>query len=253
MRSALTKRAASVGQARVEAGNLELDDAPFLLEAGEIDEQMQAAPAQRLGQLARAIGSQHDDRTLAARDSVPSSGMLTWKSDSSSSRNASNSSSALSISSISRTTVRGDDDRAQQRTLEQVVAREQMLGDLFPAQPLMLIGLQAQELLLIIPFVERARFVETLVTLQPDKFGAEHLGQHLGDLGLARAGRTFDQQRLFEREREKDRGLDALVGDVARRCRRPSLTNSEVTSIVFACLRACARLAAIVRRARSKS
>ena len=34
---------------------------------------------------------------------VPSSGMLTWKSDSSSSRNASNSSSARSTSSISST------------------------------------------------------------------------------------------------------------------------------------------------------
>ena len=106
--------------------------------------------------------------------------------------------------------------RAQERTLEQVLAREQMLGDVFPAQSLMLIGLETQELLLIVPLVERARFVESLVALQTDKFGAEHLGQHLRHFGLARAGRPFDEQRLVEREREKDRGLDALVGDIAR-------------------------------------
>ena len=49
---------------------------------------------------------------------VPSSGMVTWKSESSSSRNASNSSSARSISSISTTTVvfRPGVERLEQRT-----------------------------------------------------------------------------------------------------------------------------------------
>src|ERR1700691_1053352 len=90
-----------------------------------------------------------------------------------------------------------------------------MLGKVFPAPPLALIRLEAQKLLLIVPFVKRARLVESFVTLQPDKLGAEHLGQHLCHLGLARASRALDEQWLVEREREKDRGLDALVGDVA--------------------------------------
>ena len=51
--------------------------------------------------------------------------------------------------------------------------------------------------------------------MQANQLGREHLGEDLGDLGLARAGRSFDQERLVEREREEDRGLDALVGDVA--------------------------------------
>src|SRR5208283_2380876 len=71
------------------------------------------------------------------------------------------------------------------------------------------------KLFLIVPFVERARLVESLVTLEPDELGVEDFRQHLGDFGLARAGGTLDQERFFERERQKDRRLDALVGDVA--------------------------------------
>ena len=79
----------------------------------------------------------------------------------------------------------------------------------------MLIRLETQKLLLVVPFVERARLVESLVTLQPDKLRTEHVGQHLGHFGLARTRRPFNEQRLVERECEKNRGLDALVGDVA--------------------------------------
>ena len=43
----------------------------------------------------------------------------------------------------------------------------------------------------------------------------ENFGKHLRDFGLARSGRTLDQQWLVERQREKDRGLDAFVGDIA--------------------------------------
>ena len=76
-----------------------------------------------------------------------------------------------------------------------------MLAQFFPSQALLLVGLHPQKLLLIIPFVERARLVESLVTLQPDELGVENFREHLGDFGLARAGGTFNQQRLFERER----------------------------------------------------
>jgi hypothetical protein len=43
----------------------------------------------------------------------------------------------------------------------------------------------------------------------------ENFGKHLGDFGLARSRRTLDKQGLVERQREKDRGLDAFVGDIA--------------------------------------
>src|ERR1700723_3475577 len=89
-----------------------------------------------------------------------------------------------------------------------------MLAQLLPSQALLLVGLHAQELFLIVPFVERARLIESFVTLQADQFGVENFREHLGDFGLAGAGGTLYQQRLFERECEKDRRLDALVGDV---------------------------------------
>ena len=60
---------------------------------------------------------------------VPSSGMLTWKSDSSSSRKASNSSSARSTSSISSTGGVVAADRGEQRPLEQVALGEDVLLD----------------------------------------------------------------------------------------------------------------------------
>src|SRR5258708_17522060 len=90
-----------------------------------------------------------------------------------------------------------------------------MLAYLLPAESLLLVGLHPEQLFLIVPFVERARLVETLVTLQPNEISVENFGQHLRDLGLARPRGTLDKQRLLQRERKKDRRLDALVGDVA--------------------------------------
>jgi hypothetical protein len=55
----------------------------------------QAAPLERVVELARAVGREV---------TVPISGIVIWKSESTSSRNASNSSSARSISSIRSTT-----------------------------------------------------------------------------------------------------------------------------------------------------
>ena len=80
----------------------------------------------------------------------------------------------------------------------------------------MLVGLQAQQLLLIVPFVKRARLVEALVALKANQLGLHHLGEDLGDFGFARTSGTFDEQRLFQREREKNRGLNPFVGDVVR-------------------------------------
>src|SRR5215470_2873504 len=91
-----------------------------------------------------------------------------------------------------------------------------MLRDLLAAQPLVAVGLNAQQLLLVVPLVQRLGLVEALVALQPDEVGAQRLRQHLADLGLAGAGRAFDQQRPLERKGEVENGLDCLAGDVAR-------------------------------------
>ena len=65
----------------------------------------------------------------------------------------------------------------------------------------------------IVPLVERRHRVEPFVALQADQLGAEHLGEHFRALCLADAGRTFDEQRLLEREHDLQRGGERLVDD----------------------------------------
>ena len=66
----------------------------------------------------------------------------------------------------------------------------------------------------VLPLVERLRLVEPLVALQADELVAERAGDHLGELGLADAGGSFDQHRLLQRRREVDDGRDGAVADV---------------------------------------
>src|SRR5439155_450962 len=49
-----------------------------------------------------------------------------------------------------------------------------------------------------------------------------HLGQHLAELGLARARRALGEERLLERERQEERRLHARGGDVARGAQAPA-------------------------------
>ena len=77
--------------------------------------------------------------------------------------------------------------------------------------------LDVQELLLVVPLVERGRGVEPFVALQADQVGLEHAGHDLGDLGLAHAGVAFDQQRLLEVEGQVHRGRHRRIGDVLGR------------------------------------
>ena len=77
-----------------------------------------------------------------------------------------------------------------------------------------LVGLDAQQLLLVVPLVQRLGLVEALVALQADQPGAGHLGDGLGELGLARAGRALDEHRLAEAVGEVDDTGDAVVGEV---------------------------------------
>ena len=76
-------------------------------------------------------------------------------------------------------------------------------------------GLDAEQLLLVVPLVERPRLVETLVALQPDQVGARRARHRLGQLGLADPGRPLDQQRLLQRAREVGRRRGGAVSEVA--------------------------------------
>ena len=97
---------------------------------------------------------------------------------------------------------------------EQELVGEDVVLDVVPGCVVVALGLDAQQLLLVVPLVERLGLVEALVALQADQAGAGHLGHRLGELGLARAGRALDEHRLLQAVGEVHHPGDALVGEV---------------------------------------
>src|SRR5439155_27099507 len=106
--------------------------------------------------------------------------------------------------------------RGQERSLEQELAREDVARHLLPGAAFGAVRLDAEELILVVPLEEGARLVESLVALEADELGVEHLREHLPELGFPRPGRSLDEERLLEREGEEERRLHATRGDVAR-------------------------------------
>ena len=119
-------------------------------------------------------------------------------------------------------------DRLQQRPRQDEAIREEhvVLGgqavDRFRQRrravghlaDLVLEDLGVEQLLGVLPLVERLGFVEALVALQADQPGAGARGDDLGELGLADAGRPLDEQRLAELRGQEDHGGDVVVADV---------------------------------------
>jgi hypothetical protein len=76
-------------------------------------------------------------------------------------------------------------------------------------------GLDAQDLLGVVPLVERASLVDAFVTLQPNQPGAGGLCDRAGQFGLADARRALDQQRLAKPVGEEDRCGRCGIGQIA--------------------------------------
>ena len=145
---------------------------------------------------------------------VPSSGTVTWKSLSTSSSRPSTSTSALSISSTSSTVgsvrrIAVSSGRGSRNSSENTSSRVSAQDScaLTRGDP--------QQLLGVVPLVERAGLVDALVALQPDQPRAGGLGDRLGQLGLADPGRPLDQQRLAQPIGQEDGGGDGGGGQVA--------------------------------------
>ena len=84
-----------------------------------------------------------------------------------------------------------------------------------PVSPASPVHLQPQQLLAVVPLVERAGLVDPLVALQPDQPGAGRRRHRLGQLGLADPGRPLDQQRLAQPVGQEDGRRGRVVGEVA--------------------------------------
>src|SRR6185437_1392659 len=66
----------------------------------------------------------------------------------------------------------------------------------------------------IVPLIDRARDVETLVALQADEAPAERGGEDLGDLRLADAGLALEEQGPPEPEAQENDGSQRAVADI---------------------------------------
>ena len=104
-------------------------------------------------------------------------------------------------------------DRLEQRPLEQELLAEDLRFTLFERRALALAQPRPQHLARVVPLVERRHGIEAFVALQPDQPRAQHIGEDLRALGLADAGRAFDEQRLLERQHDLERRRERLVDD----------------------------------------
>src|SRR4029078_6531995 len=68
-----------------------------------------------------------------------------------------------------------------------------------------------------VPFVDRARDVETFVALQADEVAPQAPGERLGERALADSRFALEEERPLELEREEDRGRQAAIGEVIGR------------------------------------
>src|SRR6185295_728310 len=74
--------------------------------------------------------------------------------------------------------------------------------------------LDLEQLARIVPLVRGLREIEPLETLEPDQLRAEDLADDLGQLGLADARRTLEQQRAAQLSGEKQADTEAFIRDV---------------------------------------
>ena len=106
-------------------------------------------------------------------------------------------------------------DGFQQRPFQQIVIAEQRLCQLVTV-PAAHIHLNGQQLLLVVPLIERLAFIQSLVALQTHQLPIQTGCHHLGDLGLAHAGSALDQQRSSQLQRHKQHRCQRVIIDVMR-------------------------------------
>src|SRR5258707_10947626 len=112
---------------------------------------------------------------------------------------------------------RGPPDRGQQRPFQQIFFRKNLVLD--GVGILAAMRLDREQLPLVIPFIERGRLIQALIALQADQLGRMRRGQRFCHFGLADARFTFEQQRTPEQLHQRDRGRQFAVGDIAA-CRQ---------------------------------
>jgi hypothetical protein len=174
--------------------------------------EVEAAPLQRLGQLTGVVRREEHEGDLVRRDRAQfRNGHLVVGQDLQQER------LGLDLDTVDLVDQQDDrlvgPDRLEQRTGEEELLREDVIVDGRPRIGVA-VGLDAQQLFLVVPLVERLGLVEPLVALQADQPTIGHLGDRLGELRLASARRPFDEHRLAEPVGEEGNAGDPLVGQI---------------------------------------
>src|SRR4051794_30675837 len=201
--------------ALVELGGVQAHDRELVLELRVVQPEVQAAPLERLGELARVVGGQQHHRTRARLDPPElGDGDLEVRED------LQQHGLELLVGLVDLVDEQHDrllrGDRRHERAGEQELLAEDVVVHVLPAGALAL-GLDAQQLLAVVPLVERLGLVEALVALQAHQRAVEVAGQRLGELGLADARGALDEHRLAETDGEVGHERGRLAGQVAHR------------------------------------
>ncbi len=187
--------------------------AQLVVEVGVVEPQVQAAALEGLGELARVVGGEQDDglglgfdaaelgdRDLEIGEDLEEHGL------------------ELLVGLVDLVDEQDDGvgagDGRHQRPLQEEVLAEDVALDVLPAGVVGL-GLDTQQLLAVVPLVERLGLVESLVALQAHEAAIEVAGQSLGQFGLTHPGRPLDEDGLAEHGGQKGDERGRLAGQVA--------------------------------------
>ena len=187
-------------------------DGQLLLQIGVFNVEIRAAAAQRLGEGPRTVGSQHHEGDGARADRAHlRDGHL----------HLGQQLQQEGLELLVRLVDLVDQQHhallgaygLEQRTLQQIFVAEEVAGQLVPALRAR-VDLDAEQLLLIVPLVERLALVQALVALQAHQLPTQRMGHHLGHLRLANARSALDQQRPPQLKRHGQHRGEGIVVNV---------------------------------------
>ena len=182
---------------RVGVGHLAPHDLQLARRVGIVDPVIEAAPLQRVVDLARAVGGDDDDRRLFGLDGAELRHRhLEVGQDLQQERLEGLVGAVELVDQEHGRGARLAGQRFQHRPADQVFFGEDValhVGAVDVAGRFLHADLD--HLRGVVPLVDRRRDVETFIALQPDQPAAERARQHLGDLGLADARLAFEEQR----------------------------------------------------------
>ena len=198
-----------------QLGRVQAHDRQLVLALGVVEPQVEAAALERLRQLARVVRGQQHDRMGARLDAAQLGDR-----DLEVGQQLEQHRLELLVGLVDLVDQQHDrllgGDRGHQRAREQELLAEDVVLHGVPAGAGGL-GLDAQELLAVVPLVQRLGLVEPLVALQAHQRAAEVAGERLRQLGLADAGGPLDEHGLAEPGGEVGDERRRLAGQVADR------------------------------------